>query len=180
MKTKKVLILSASPRKGGNSEILCDQFMRGAQEAGHNVEKVVLREQKINYCLGCEACMNTQKCVQKDSMNDILAKMVEADVLVFSTPVYFYSMCGQLKTFIDRTIPRFREFKGTAYLITTSSDSGDSTVEGTLSDYHNFLRMTPELTDAGHIFGFNAWAKGDILGNPAVMQAYEAGKDIPK
>jgi hypothetical protein len=49
---------------------------------------------------------------------------------------------------------------------------------GTISDYHNFLRMTPELTDAGHIFGFNAWAKGDIPGNPAVMQAYEAGKNV--
>jgi multimeric flavodoxin WrbA len=177
--SKKVLILSSSPRKGGNSDILCDQFMRGAREAGHSTEKIALREHKINYCLGCEACMHTQKCVQKDSMNDILAKMVDADVLVFSTPVYFYSVCGQMKTLIDRTIPRFREFKGKAYLIATCADTGESAVEGTISDYRNFLRMTPELIDSGHIYGFNAWAKGDILGNPAIMQAYEAGKNIP-
>jgi multimeric flavodoxin WrbA len=68
IESKKVLILSASPRKGGNSDILCDQFMRGAHEAGHQVERIVLREHKINYCLGCEACMHTQKCVQKVTM----------------------------------------------------------------------------------------------------------------
>ncbi len=174
---KKVIILSASPRNGGNSDLLCDQFLRGAQDAGHNVEKIFLRNEKINYCTGCGNCTDTGKCVQKDSMNEILAKMVDADVLVFSTPVYFYTMCGQLKTLIDRTVPRYSELKGKAYLIATCADPQQDAVEGTLADYKNFLRMTPDLTDAGHIFGFNAWAKGDILGNPAVMQAYEAGKE---
>ncbi len=175
--SKNVIIISASPRKGGNSDLLCDQFMRGAQDAGHSGEKIFLRNEKINYCTGCGNCTNTGKCVQKDSMNDILAKMVDADVLVFSTPVYFYAMCGQLKTFIDRTVPRYRELKGKAYLIATCADQEHDAVEGTVSDYKNFLRMTPDLVDAGHIFGLSAWAKGDILGNPAVMQAYEAGKE---
>ncbi len=176
--SKKVIILSASPRKGGNSDLLCDQFMRGAEERGHSVEKIFLRHETINYCTGCGNCMNTGKCVQKDSMNEILGKMVEADVLVFSTPIYFYAMCGQLKTLIDRTVPRYREFSGKAYIIATCADPDQQAIEGTVSDYTNFLRMTPNLVDAGHVFGFSAWAKGDILGNPAVMQAYEAGKNV--
>ncbi len=102
--------------------------------------------------------------------------MVSADVIVFATPVYFYAMNGQLKTLIDRTLPRYSELGGKAYLIATCADPKHDAVEGTVSDYKNFLRMTPELTDAGHIFAFSAWAKGDILGNPAIMQAYEAGK----
>ncbi len=175
---KKVLILSASPRKGGNSDLLCDQLMRGAKDAGHSVEKIFLRSEKINYCTGCGNCTDTGKCIQKDSMNEILGKMVDADILVFSTPVYFYATSGQLKTLIDRTVPRYKELKGKAYLIATCADPEHDAVDGTLSDYKNFLRMTPKLTDAGHIFGFNAWAKGDILGNPAVMQAYETGKNV--
>lgn len=175
---KKTLIISTSPRKGGNSDLLCDQFMLGAQDAGHSVEKIFLRNEKINYCTGCGNCTDTRKCVQKDSMNEILDKMIKADVLVFSTPIYFYSVCGQLKTLIDRTVPRYSELEGKAYLIATCADPELSAVEGTVSDYKNFLRMTPKLIDAGHIYGLNTWAKGDILGNPAVMQAYEMGKNI--
>ena len=95
--SKKVLIISASPRKGGNSDALCDQFLLGAKEAGHNVEKVFLRDHKINYCLGCGVCNNTHVCVQKDDMKGLLDKMVDADVIVLATPVYFYTMDAQLK-----------------------------------------------------------------------------------
>lgn len=175
---KKVLIISASPRKGGNSDILCDQFMRGAQEAGHPTEKIFLRDYKINFCMACYGCQKTKKCIQKDDGNEILDKMVQADVIVFSTPVYFYAMNGQLKTLIDRTLPRFSELKGKAYLIATCADPGMDAVEGTISDFRNFLRMTPELKESDTILGLNAWSKGDIIENPAIAQAYEAGKNI--
>ena len=103
--SKKVLILSASPRKGGNSDLLCDQFAKGAEEAGHQVEKIRVQERSIAPCMACYACRNSGVCVQKDDMAAILEKMVQADVLVLATPVYFYSMDGQLKTLIDRTLP---------------------------------------------------------------------------
>ena len=96
--SKKILILSASPRKGGNSDLLCDQFAKGAEEAGHQVEKVRVQEKKISPCLACYGCRGTGVCVQKDDMAAILDKMVEADVLVLATPVYFYSMDGQRST----------------------------------------------------------------------------------
>lgn len=175
---KKVLAISASPRKGGNSDILCDQFLRGAQESGHSVEKIYLHKENLGYCMGCYACRKTKKCVQKDTGNEILEKMVEADVIVFATPVYFYAVSGQMKTLIDRTLPRYSELSGKAYLIATAAAPTEDAVEGAVSDYKNFLRMIPDLKDDGHIYGLNAWAKGDIIGNTAVNQAYEAGKNI--
>ena len=73
---KKVLMLSGSPRKGGNSDLLCDQFMLGAKEAGNQTEKIFLRDKKIGYCTGCETCYDTHKCVQKD---DIFHHIGDAD-----------------------------------------------------------------------------------------------------
>ena len=84
---KKVLILSASPRKGGNSDTLCDQFLRGAKESGHQVEKIFLRDKKIGYCTGCGVCYKTHRCAQDDDMADVLEKMVRADVIVMAAAV---------------------------------------------------------------------------------------------
>lgn len=92
---KKVLVLSSSPRKGGNSDILCDEFILGAKESGNDVEKIFLKDKKINYCVACEYCTkNNGICIQKDDMAEILDKMVKADVIVMATPVYFYTMNG--------------------------------------------------------------------------------------
>lgn len=174
--SKKVLIVSASPRKGGNSDYLCEQFMRGAQEAGHQVEKIFFHNQKINYCLGCGACYKTHQCVQKDDMTEILDKMVAADVLVFATPVYFYTLNAQLKTLIDRTVPRYTEIKGKTYLIATLADKGEHTMVGASAAFQGFLDCLNNVEHAGTIVGYEAWNKGDILGNPAVEEAYQAGK----
>ncbi len=110
--SKKVLVLSASPRRGGNSDLLCDQFMKGAQEVGHEVEKIFLKDKKINYCMGCGTCYNGKKsCPQKDDMAEVLEKMIAADVIVMATPVYFYTMAAQMKTLIDRTCSSYTEIK---------------------------------------------------------------------
>lgn len=175
---KKVLILSASPRRGGNSDYLCDRFMVGAQEAGHEVEKIFVRDKKINFCSGCGACNTTHRCVQKDDMAEILDKMVAADVLVLGTPVYFYSMDGQLKTLIDRTVPRYTELSGKAYLIATLADTGKRSGEGTAVAFRSYLECLDKVEEAELIFGYGAWNVGDILGNPAVEQAYQAGKNV--
>lgn len=175
---KKVLIISASPRKGGNSDYLCDQFMHGAQEAGHEVEKIFFRDRKIGYCLGCGACYDTHECVQKDDMAEILDKMVNADVLVFGTPVYFYTMDAQLKTLIDRTVPRYTELKGKAYLIATLAERGESAMAGTIAAFQGFMDCLDNVKYAGTIVGEGAWQKGEIIGNPAVEEAYRAGKNI--
>lgn len=110
---KKVLILSGSPRKGGNSDLLCDEFMRGALEAGHQVEKIRVASKKIAPCSGCYYCRNHGgECARKDDMAEILQKMIDTDVLVLATPVYFYSIDAQLKTLVDRSLARWREVRG--------------------------------------------------------------------
>ena len=104
---KKVLILSGSPRKGGNSDLLCDEFVRGAKESGNEVEKIFLRDKEISYCTACYYCRDTGKgCVIKDDMAEILDKMLEADVIVMASPVYFYSIDAQMKIVIDRTVAK--------------------------------------------------------------------------
>ena len=108
--SKNIVILTGSPRKGGNSDLLCDQFMLGAKEAGHGVEKIYLSDKRINHCSACGACQgNGGRCVQQDDMAEVLDKMIRADVIVMATPVYFYTMNGQMKTLIDRTYARYTE-----------------------------------------------------------------------
>lgn len=175
---KRVIIISASPRKGGNSDLLCDQFTLGAWEAGHQVEKIFLQEEKIKYCLGCGKCLDTGKCIQKDRMNEILEMMVNAEVLVFATPVYFYAMNGQLKTFIDRTVPQVKTFKAKTYFIATCAEPALSAMNGTISDFRGFLSCAPGLEEAGMILGIGVWDKGDIVGKATMMEAYQAGKNI--
>lgn len=106
---KNILIISSSPRKGANSDTLCDQFYVGVLDAGHNVEKIFLKDKNINYCTGCGYCNEHKKCSQHDDMAEILEKMVKADVIVLATPMYFYTISGQLKTFIDRCCARYTE-----------------------------------------------------------------------
>ena len=87
---KKVLIISSSPRKGGNSETLATAFAKGAREAGHQIETVYLREKQVGFCKGCLACLKLGHCVIQDDAVEIAAKMHDANVLVFATPVYYY------------------------------------------------------------------------------------------
>ena len=120
---KRVLVLSASPRKNGNSDLLCHRFIEGAQEAGHEAELIWLYDRNIEFCRACYACFRTGKCVLKDDMAEILEKMQAADVLVIATPTYFLTMNGKLKTAIDRFLPKWQQLGGhDVYLIITGHD----------------------------------------------------------
>jgi len=176
---KKVLVLSASPRKGGNSDLLCDQFMLGAKEAGHQAEKIFLRDKKIDHCIGCGACQgNGGKCVQKDDMAEILDKMILADVIVMATPVYFYTMNGQMKTLIDRTYARYTGISDKdMYFIMTAAVSRKELLERTLEGFRGFTSCLSGAREKGVIYGTGAWNKGDIKGSPAMTRAYEMGKN---
>ena len=113
-----VLVINGSPRAKGNSDILCDEFIRGAEEAGHQVEKISLREKKIFPCKACYACFRTGSCVQKDDMAEILRKAEKADVLLLASPTYFLTMSGQMKVMIDRLLPKWQGLEGKeAYVI---------------------------------------------------------------
>lgn len=174
---KKILVISSSPRRGGNSDRLCDRFIAGAAEAGHEMEKIVLRDRKINYCTGCGICNAGKPCPQKDDAAEIVAKMIEAEVIVLATPVYFYTMCGQMKTLIDRCCARYREIGGKEfYFIVSAADSSKKNMERTLEEFRGFLACLDDPREKGTVYGTGAWQIGDIEGMPAMQQAYEMGR----
>lgn len=175
----KVLAISASPRKGGNSDVLCDQFLKGASEAGHETEKIQLGNKNITPCVGCYGCRNSHSCVKKDDMGEILQKLIEADVIVLATPVYFYSMDAQMKMMIDRCLPRYLEIRNKDfYYIITSADPEHSAADETIAGLRGYLRCLPGAKEKGIIYGTGTWEKGDVLKHPAMEEAYKAGRAI--
>lgn len=178
--SKKILVISASARKGGNSDTLCDEFIRGARETGSETEKISLCDNKIGYCTGCGVCNSTHQCVQQDDMAEILDRMVRADVIVLATPVYFYTMDAQMKTMIDRTVPRYTEISDKDfYYIVTAADTDQSMLERTIDGLRGFTEdCLPNPHERGIIYGTGAWRIGDIKNSPAMRQAYEMGKQI--
>lgn len=176
---KKVLILSGSPRKGGNSDILCDEFMRGAKESGNEVEKIRVAEKQIGYCRGCYACQKTGICAAKDDMAEILQKMIDADVLVLASPVYFYSIDAQLKALIDRTVARWTEVKNKEfYYIMTAADSDKKSMETTLACFRGYADCVDGAKEMGVIFGTGVYEKGEIKDTKAMIEAYSAGRSV--
>ena len=178
---KKVLVISASPRKGGNSDTLCDEFMKGAIDSGNTVEKIFLRDKKINYCTGCGFC-NTNDytaCSQKDDMALILDKMVIADVIVMATPVYFYTMDGQMKTFIDRCCARYTHISNKDfYFIATAADVRPQALERTFDGFRGFAACLENAREAGLLYGAGVWNMGEINDTNSMKEAYEMGKKV--
>ena len=105
---KKVIVVTSSPRKNGNSETLANSFAEGAKAAGNEVLQVAVRDLGLQFCTGCMFCQSHDRCVLGDGMNALYSKFENADVLVFATPVYYYAVSGQLKTFLDRLNPLYR------------------------------------------------------------------------
>ena len=176
---KKIIIISSSPRRGGNSDTLCDQFMHGATDAGHSVQKVFLRDKKVNYCLGCGLCTTGKPCPQKDDAAGIIAAMLEADVIVLGTPVYFYSMSAQLKTLIDRCCARYTELSNKEfYLIMTAAERDIEAMQPTVAVLRGFLDCLDKPVERGIIYGLGVWQAGEVKSTPAMREAYEAGAAV--
>ena len=178
--SKKILILSSSYRKGGNSEQLAAAFARGAVEAGHEVETIYLRDKEIRFCRGCVACLKLGHCVIQDDAVEIAAKMHDADVLVFATPVYYYSISGQLKTMLDRANPLFgSDYAFTeAYLLATAAEDGRSAFDGAKKALQGWVDCFPRCTLAGTVFAGGVNGVGDIAGHPALEQARRMGMGV--
>ncbi len=178
---KKVLIISSSPRRGGNSDLLCDKFAEGAAISGNHVEKVFLRDNEINYCTGCGYCNSNDytSCAKHDDMAKILDMMIDADVIVFATPIYFYSISGQMKTFIDRICARYphicdKEF----YYIMTAADNDPKSVQHALGDFSGLMSCLKNPQEKGHLFAGGVWQKGDVIHTEYMAHAYEMGLNV--
>ncbi len=176
----KVLIISSSPRRDGNSETLARYFAKGAEEAGHQTEIFILSGKTINFCRGCFACLKTGRCVIPDDAPEIVEKMHDADVLVFATPVYYYSVSGQLKTMLDRANPLYdTDYAFTkVYLLTSAAEEAPETTDGARTAVQGWVDCFPRCELVDTIFAGGVNDIGDIISHPALQQAYEAGRTI--
>lgn len=177
---KNVLILSSSPRRNGNSDSLSNEFMRGALEAGNLVEKVFLRDKAIHPCLGCGVCsMDKKLCPQNDDAAEIIEKMLKADTIVMSTPVYFYSMSAQMKTLIDRCCGPYTEMRNKDfYFLATAAEDDPGIMDRIVVNFKGFLDCLENPTIKGTVFCGGVWLPGEIKGKPALQKAYEMGRNV--
>ena len=179
--SKKILVISTSLRNNANSEILAHETERGAKEAGHEVEFITLKDKEIKFCKGCMACQKLGHCVINDDANAITAKMKEADVIVWVTPVYYYEMSGQMKTLIDRANSLYATGKNFSevYVITTSADGSDNVVQTVLNGVKGWIACFSGVKLKGYLNGGGLEAPNDAIKNKNLLEkAYELGQNI--
>lgn len=181
MNAKKVIIISTSPRVHGNSDTLAAYFANGARESGHDVEEISLTNKNINFCKGCLVCQNNKPCVIKDDANKIIESIKNADVVVFATPIYFYEMCGQMKTLLDRTNPLFiqdYQFRD-IYLLATCADENEAAIDTAISGLQGWIQCFDKCKLKDVIKGLGIDQYGAIKEhNDKLQEAYELGKKV--
>lgn len=176
----KVVVISTSLRAHSNSDALANEFIRGAQDAGHDVEKISLVDKNIQFCKGCLACQKLGKCVIKDDVNDIMAKVLNADVVVWATPIYYYEMSGQMKTLIDRMNAMYsQDYKfRDVYMLTTAAEDEEFVPKRAEAGLTGWIDCYPESRLAGTLFCGGVNDPRDIEGNAKLQAAYEMGGKI--
>ena len=177
---KKVVVISTSLRAGSNSHALAEQFAEGAKAAGNEVEFITLRGKEIKFCVGCLACQKLGRCVINDDVNDIMAKVLESDVVCWATPIYYYEMSGQMKTLIDRMnamYPKDYCFRD-IYLLATATENEEETPKRAETGLTGWIDCYPKSRLAGTLFCGGVSMPRDIEGNGKLLEAYELGKNV--
>ena len=174
---KTVLVLSASPQRGGNTDLLCDEFVRGAREAGGDVEKIFLDDYKIDFFHECHE-HSADSVSADDQAPLIIEKMTKADIIVLSNPVYYMNIDGQLKTLMDRCY-RNKGLGGKEfYYITACADAEDSTAETAIFAFRGFVVCLPEPVERGMVKAVGIGRKGAVEQSQYMQEAYNLGKTI--
>jgi len=174
----KVLGICFSPRKDGNSEILLREALKGSQECSAKTEFVSLRKKNIAPCIACLKCMENGVCAQEDDMQDLYPKLLKADGLIFASPVYFYSISGTAKIFLDRAFalrsPELRLMNKVGAAMTVASSSGNISAMHTF----NMFFLTNHMHTTDYVAGY-ASNKGTIKKHMhAMLGAYELGRFV--
>lgn len=176
----KILVITGSPHKTGTSAVLVEQFMKGAEEAGHEIYRFDSAFKEVHPCIACEKCHNTDTgCVFKDAMEELNPVLLDADVLVFASPIYYYGLSSQIKAVIDRFYANDALLHGNkkAVLMLTLADTTIESAKGALESFRGMVDYL-EWEDAGTIVGYNCWVSEDIKKTDFPLQAYELGKNI--
>lgn len=177
---KNIVVISTSLRVSSNSDLLAEEFLKGAKSAGHKVEKVELLGTQIAFCRGCFACSKLGQCVIDDDVNDIMKKVMHADVVVWATPIYYYEMSGQMKTLIDRMNAmynldyKFRE----VYLLTTAAEDEEFVPKRAEAGLTGWIDCYPKARLAGTLFCGGVNKPNEIKGNAKLKEAFDLGKSV--
>ncbi len=176
----KIVVLEGSPNKKGSSNLLAENFIRGAQEAGHHVKVIDAAHGDIHPCTGCIHCGYEGPCAQKDEMEQIRAKILEADMMVFVTPLYYYRMSAQLKTLVDR----FCAFNSSinrknmrSALLSAAWNSDSWTFEALEAHYKTLVRYL-NLRDEGMVLGAGCGTPSMTKHSKFPRMAYEQGRKL--
>ena len=177
---KKVIVISTSLRAGSNSDMLADKFIEGALAVGNEVEKITLSGKNIGFCKGCLACQKLGKCVIDDDANAIMQKVLEADVVCWATPIYYYEMSGQMKVLIDRMNAMYSldyKFRD-VYMLTTAAEDEPEVPKRAEAGLTGWIDCYPKSRLAGTLFCGGVDAPRTIEGNAKLQEAYQLGKNI--
>ena len=176
---KKVTVISSSMRGRSNSELLAKRFADGASAAGHSVTEISLKARNIKFCIGCLKCQEKGDCVLNDDMGEINEISQNSDVLVFASPVYFYSVAGQMKTFLDRTNPlyvkqyRFRE----VFFLSSAAEDDEKANEGALKAISGWIECFEGVQLKGVLFAKGVTDPGSVI-EEMLEDAYRMGAGI--
>lgn len=177
---KRILVISTSLRHCSNSETLADAFLRGAKAAGHEVEKVSLKNKSIAFCKGCLACQSLHRCVVQDDAVQIAEQMKNADVIAFATPIYYYEMSGQMKTLLDRANSLFADdyaFRD-IYFLSTAADEAEGVDARAVGGLEGWIACFEKARLAGTVFAGGVDGAGTMEGHPALEKAYAMGAAV--
>lgn len=176
----KIIVLEGSPNENGSSNMLAGNFIRGAEEAGHNIQVIDTAHMDIHPCTGCIHCGYEGPCAQKDDVDEIRKKILDADMMVFVTPLYYYGMSAQLKTLIDR----FCAFNGSiqskrmkSALLTVAWNGADWTFDALEAHYKTLVKYL-NLTDMGMVLGTGCGTPAMTQNSEFPQLAYELGKNL--
>lgn len=178
-KKMKILVITGSPRKNGNSNTLADNFIKGAEEAGHNVVRFDSAFKNVHPCIACNKCGMNGQCAFKDDFEFVKENIVDADAVVFATPMYYFGISAQIKAVIDR----FYAINGQihvpkkAVLIMTYADTSAKEAQPIISHYETLLNYLG-WSDAGRIIASGVWTVGSVNQTQYPKLAFEMGKNI--
>lgn len=173
----KIVVLTGSPRRNGNTNHLAGQFIKGAEEAGHEVYHFDCAQRKVSSCIACNRCGMNGQCIFNDDFGLLRPHLVTADMVVFATPMYYFGFSSQLKAVIDRFYALNGQFKGSekrSALLMAYADTAAEEAEPMLSHYHMLLRYLG-WKDCGTVVAAGMWPAGTVNDTEYSRQAYELG-----
>jgi len=178
----KILILCGSPHKNGTTNALADALISGVDGSKHEIEKIFVTEKKIAPCLGCDACRhNGGVCVQKDDMGSVLQSILDADLVVFASPLYYFGFTAQLKAVIDRFYAANTSLRAQpekkAILLTAGGGSEAWIMDGILANYRTMLRYL-NWKDEGTICAYGCHVKDQLQQTDYPEAAKKLGQSL--